>query len=164
MSYTTLVQFMNEWNWLLSGLSAGAFAVFFNWLLNRKRVENNQKSLISLVIIELHMNCLRTNNCIKSLSTENRILKPFITRHEWNNARQTLTYVLPPDTITDIEFAYQCYQELEERLLRPNIDDIGKLADSYHGTLAFTQNAITHLNKEIGTNFELPSPIDLTQL
>lgn len=42
-SYQILIQFMSEWNWLLSGLSAGGFAILFNWLMNRKRTAYNKK-------------------------------------------------------------------------------------------------------------------------
>ena len=134
LSYQALVRLMNEWNWLLSGLSAGAFAVFFNWLISREKNSNNKKALISLVLIELFMNYSRTNDCMEILHAQrNTSFRPFINRREWNNARQTLTYALPTGIITDIEFAYQCFQVLEEQVLRSNVNDINRLIDAYNG-------------------------------
>ena len=164
MSYTTLVQLMNDWDWLLSGFSAGGFAIFLNWLISREKSSNNKKALISFVLIELYMNYSRTSDCMEILHAQrNTSFRSFVNRHEWNNARQTLTYALPTGIITDIEFAYQCYQELEEKLLHPNRYDINRLINEYNELFPITQNAITHLNREINENIELPPPIDFTQ-
>lgn len=41
MTYQALVQIMSDWNWLLSGLSAGAFAAFFSWFINEMKNKPN---------------------------------------------------------------------------------------------------------------------------
>lgn len=162
--YPALLEIMDDWNWLLSGLSAGGFAVFFNWLISREKNSNHKKALISFVLIELSMNYSRTNDCMRLLHPRRHTrFHPFVNRHEWNNARQTLTYALPTGIITDIEFAYQLYNLLEDRLRDFNPNSRNELIDLYELIVTVTQNAITHLNREINENIELPPPIDFTQ-
>lgn len=164
LSYQILVRLMSEWNWLLSGLSAGGFAVFFNWLISRKKNSNHKKALISFVLIELYMNYSQISNCMEILHAQrNTSFRSFINKHEWDNARQTLTYTLPTGIITDIDFAYRCHQLLEDKLLRSNFYDINRLINEYNELFPITQNAISYLNREINEDIELPPPIDFTQ-
>lgn len=163
MSYTTLVQFMNEWNWLLSGLSAGAFAVFFNWFMNRKQAENSKKTLIYFVLLELRTNYERTINHTKMLSVGQRNLNPFINRHEWNNARNSLSRILPAETLAKIEIIYRSYTEIEAILCRPIINSIDELYIRYQKTIKLTQEAAASLNKEVDEAIEFPTPDDFIQ-
>lgn len=162
--YPVLLEIMDDWNWLLSGLSAGGFAVFFNWLISREKNSNHKKALISFVLIELYMNYSRTSDCMETLHAQrNTSFRSFINKHEWDNARQTLTYTLPTGIITDIDFAYRCHQLLEDKLLHSNLYDINRLINEYNELFPITQNAISHLNREINEDIELPPPIDFTQ-
>ncbi len=163
MSYNTLVQLMNDWNWLLSGLSAGAFAIIFNWLINRKKSDNYQQSLIKLVLLELFFNCTKMNQYLEAHFHGHPKSESFVRRRDWEIAYHLLAQVLPSDSSIKIELAYQAYAEMENILCQSHIDDISELHYRYRTTVILTQDAFKYLNEKIDDKIDPPKPYNFDQ-
>lgn len=130
--------------------------------------------------MELSVNYMKTNNRMNSLFMRQRIfcplinkqgknntrdLRPFINKYEWNNARNSLSYILLPDMFAKVGAIYHAYELIEATICKPAItsDEIRELRARYKITSDLTHGAIRYLSEEIGEKFELPLPIDLNE-
>ena len=153
--YSPIVQFMNEWDWFLSGLSAGAFAVFFSRRISREKELQHKKSLATLALIELHANCKEMIHCIDCIGfTYN---PNFTKRSLWDEAKLPLTHYLKAEDFTAIEAAYREMKLLENIIKETEKHSINEIFDIIKQTIPYARKAFDILQKASGTT-ELTFP------
>lgn len=145
MSYTTLVQLMNDWNWFLSGLSAGGFAVFFSRWMSRKKETQHQRSLAALALIELHTNCKEMVRCLDFLAF---VSQPnFTNRSSWDEAKLPLTHYLKAEDFAAIEDAYRKMKLLENIIKEAEKHSTNKIVNISKQTIPYARKAFDILQK-----------------
>lgn len=146
--YPPIVKFMDDWNWLLSGLSAGGFAVFFSRWISKEKDLQHQRSLAALALIELNANC---EDMVQSFDFPSFIYHAnFTTRSSWDEAKLPLTHYLHPKDFETIEAAYREMKLFENILNEQFKHTPKKLTDAGVNAISHAQKAFDILQKASG--------------
>ena len=143
--YPPIVKFMDDWNWLLSGLSAGGFAVFFSRWISKEKDLQHQRSLAALALIELHANCKEMIHCIDYIGfTYN---PNFTKRSLWDEAKLPLTHYLKAEDFAAIEAAYREMKSLENIVKEVEKHSTVKIVNISNQTIPYARKAFDILQK-----------------